>query len=95
MIDDGAFLACALTSVTLPESLTIIGQAAFEATGLSEITIPANVSVIKDEAFYDCVNLKAFNVVEANEYYCSVDGVLFSKDKADLRAFRPPKGPNT
>ena len=93
VIDDGAFLACALTSVTLPESLTIIGQAAFEATGLSEITIPANVSVIKDEAFYDCVNLKAFNVVEANEYYCSVDGVLFSKDKTDLHAFPTAKGP--
>lgn len=51
------------------------------------INIGANVLHIDYQAFYDCQFLKAINVDENNENYCSVDGVLYNKDKTELMVF--------
>ena len=60
-IKDYAFYnSTALQSITLPETLTEIGEGSFEGcTGLTSIAIPANVATINDYAFAGCTNLSA------------------------------------
>lgn len=48
------------------------------------IYIGKDVRYIADSAFYYCKKLRAVFVDEANEYFCSVDGVLYSKDMTKL-----------
>lgn len=38
-----------------------------------------------------CLNLKAYNIPESNEYYKSIDGVLYSKDMKQLIAYANDK----
>lgn len=48
------------------------------------IHIGKDVQYIADSAFYYCKQLKAVFVDEENPNYCSVDGVLFTKDMKTL-----------
>lgn len=48
------------------------------------IHIGKDVRYIANSAFYYCKQLKAVFVHEENPYYCSVDGVLFTKDMKTL-----------
>lgn len=54
-----AFSACSgLTSVTIPNSVTILAIGAFRnCTGLTSVTIPNSNITIGEEAFYGCSNL--------------------------------------
>ena len=81
-----AFAKCTgLTSVTIGNSVTNIGSSAFaECTGLTSVTIPNSVTSIGERAFYKCSSLTSINVASDNSNYCSVDGVLFNKDKTTL-----------
>lgn len=81
-----------LQSVKFPESLTSIDYAAFSScTNLTEINIPKNVNSIGSLAFTSSVNLEKIIVAEENEYYASVDNVLFNKDMTDLLIYAPKK----
>ena len=87
-----AFQYCSkLVNVKLPDSLKKIYEGAFnECTNLKTITIPKNVDYIThggDTPFYRLPNLTAFNVDEENEYFTSIDGVLYDKDVTTLIAY--------
>ncbi len=78
-----AFHSCtSLTSVTIPDNVTSVGEYAFnECSSLTTINVGGSVQFIGGWAFFDCPSLVSINVSENNELYCSIDGVLFSKDK--------------
>jgi hypothetical protein len=84
-----AFSGCSgLSSIFIPNSITDIGGGAFFAcSDLAFITIPSSVMNIGELAFTDCTNLTAIDVDVANEYYCSIDGVLYNKDQTILVSY--------
>ena len=55
-----------VTEITLPESLTTIGNSAFsDCDGLTSITLPASVTTIGEKAFSDCDGLTSITLPES------------------------------
>ena len=74
-------------------ALTEISAGAFRrCPELQSITLPAQVSVIGEAAFIGCYSLTAVNVVDENNTFASVDGVLFSKNLQKLVLYPLAKG---
>ena len=70
-----------LHEITLPPSVTSIGNGAFSCClHLQEIILPSNIMSIGDAAFWGCSNLQEINVAESNKFYRNIDGVLYTKD---------------
>lgn len=62
-IGNSAFADCyALTSVTIPNSVTSIGDKAFYRCGLTSVTIPYSVTSIGEWAFWKCSSLTSVNI---------------------------------
>ena len=82
-IGTGSFYGSALTQVTIPNSVTSIGQQAFNTCNhLKQINIGSGVTNIGGS--FVCDSLVHINVDEGNTTYSSEDGVLFNKDKTRL-----------
>ncbi len=64
--------------------VAIESQAFYNCNYLTSVSIPKTVTNIGNVAFAYCSSLTSISVDAANEYYCSVDGVLFNKDKTTL-----------
>lgn len=74
-----------LESISLPDSLTTIGQWAFKDTKLTEVTIPKGITDIGGYAFEGCYSLTRFTVDPENTVYSNdATGVLLSKDQTEL-----------
>ncbi len=81
-------LSHSLTSITIPDSVTNIGKDAFEyLDSLTNVTIGKRVAHIGDRSISGCNSLSAIHVDARNAMYCSVDGILFSKDRSVLARF--------
>lgn len=85
-IGSHAFSFCsALKELILPDSLSTIGARAFTGCDmLTTVTVPKGVSFISGPPFLGCSSLREILVAEGNPAYCSVDGILFSKDRTLL-----------
>ena len=69
----------AKTSVTIPNSVTSIGESAFSGcSGLTSVTMPNNVTSIAWSAFSNCSGLTSIDVASENTHYSSIDGVLYN-----------------
>lgn len=67
LISNGTLIAFAdadLTSYTISENITTIGQYAFSSCSLSSITIPTSVKTIDSSAFYECRELADITIPE-------------------------------
>lgn len=82
-VDDGAFAySDYLEEINISNNVTWVGNFAFRnATNLNEIKIGRAVRGIAVNAFEKCVALKNIEVDSSNQYYRSIDGNLYSKDK--------------
>ena len=91
-IGNGVFVGCrALTSIAIPDSVTSIGEKAFYfCENLTKINIPHSVKNIHGSAFNSCGNL-IITVDGNNNYYSSIDGVLFNKNKTKIIAYAKDK----
>jgi hypothetical protein len=85
-IRDFAFEFCgSLTNLTIGNSVTTIGESAFAwCTNLTSITIPNSVTSIGWFAFSACSGLTNINVDANNQFYSSMDRVLFDKSQSTL-----------
>jgi hypothetical protein len=87
-IGDGAFSYSFLASVSIPNSVTNIGQNAFNGCWrLTNLIIPASVIGIGDEAFAWCDDLTNISVATGNACYVSVGGVLYNQTETTLIQF--------
>jgi hypothetical protein len=73
-------------NMVVEEGVTHIGDFLFERSSchLQSVIIPASVASIGENAFTGCYQLTSIKVAPDNTRYCSVDDVVFSKDKTTL-----------
>ncbi len=81
----------ALKTITIKEGKLqkITGYAISHCYALETINLPKNVKSV--DLLEMCTGFKEFVVSEDNPHICSIDGVLFSKDKKTLLYFPPGK----
>ena len=85
-IGSNAFRGCsALTSITVPDSVSSIGSNAFRGcNALTSITVPDSVTSIEPSAFYDCDSLTSITVDEGNSVYHSAWNCLIKTEDNKL-----------
>jgi hypothetical protein len=89
---ESAFQGSRLSSITLPESLTTIGDWALgDCPNLTTLAIPRNVTNISTSAFNLCTGLTAFEVAPENPVYVSADDILYNIDKTTIVRYPPNK----
>ena len=87
-----AFYKCSsVTSINIPSGVTSIESGTFErCSSLTSINIPEGVISIVGNAFSECSSLTEIKVDEKNQNYIDDNGVLYTKDKKEIRKF--PEG---
>lgn len=82
-----------LQNIIIPDSVTSIGFGALGYCDLRFISIPASVTYIDQINFnYGNINLAYIDVDPDNPSYCSINGVLFNKEKTELLCYPNKKG---
>lgn len=90
-IGDEAFAGCSLKKVIFPSNLAYIGAGAFDRCQIEHVTIPSGTKHIGVRAFAPdlppypgTINGKNIVVDPSNQYFVSIDGVVYSKDLAQV-----------
>ncbi len=84
--------------LVLPDSVTVLGYGAFaECYYISKVVLPANLQMIYGYSYYVtdtpeqpfdlCISLEAYEIAESNQFFKTVDGVLYSKDGKTLYSY--------
>lgn len=74
-----------LTSVSLPNSVTSIGNHAFSGwDSLTSINLPNSITCISGNPFCSCNHLRAIRVSPTHPFLATIDGVLFEKSTKTL-----------
>jgi hypothetical protein len=90
-IGEEAFYQNACISITLPNTLTTLGDHAFyRCHQIKQITLPAETVSIGSNPFFRCSALESIHVESRNPNYCDVDGVLYDAAVSTLIAY--PEG---
>lgn len=91
-IDSRAFNRCFNANyLALSPDLSIIGSEAFSfCSKLKNVRLGPLVKVIDPSAFNNCSLLTEFNVEDENDFFTSIEGILYNKDKSVL--VRCPEG---
>lgn len=93
-VEENMFWHCYdLESVVLGEGIEHIGDSAFVHCGsLRSIDLPSTLRVIDGQPFYLCDLLETLAISESNQFFKTVDDVLFSKDGSILYCYPGGKG---
>ncbi len=84
----GAFAGCnEVREVVLPDTMKSLSSNIFSCQKLKQLKIPASVHTIGNSLTKFCTELDAIEVDPANQYYTSVDGVLYDKNVSVLINF--------
>ncbi|MCK4552240.1 MAG: leucine-rich repeat protein, partial [Tenericutes bacterium] len=85
-IDNWAFYECAnLENVDLPETVTTLGESIFGfCDSMTSIYLQDSIVSIGPSLFFGSENFMSIEVSETNDYFSSLDGVLFNKDKTEI-----------
>ncbi len=87
-IGSGAFTGYMGTELTVPDGITEIQYSAFTTCkNLERVNIGKDVASFGSSAFSDCQNLKHIEVSAENTVFCSIDGIVYSKDVSVLVYF--------
>ena len=87
VLKSGSLRSNNFSSIDLPETLTTIENNVFyHCNNLRNLYIPKNVNFIGDVNFYQNY-MESFIVDENNQFFSSVNGVLFSKDQTKIISF--------
>lgn len=76
-----------LKAVSIPDSITELGDGLFSESGLETLTLGKSITKIDSGAFSACEKLEAILVNDENPVYFSVDGVLFEKNDSAENAW--------
>ena len=74
------------TAISIPNSVTSIGEVALSDMILTSLTIPKNVAVLGDGAL-EAIEVPGYTVAEGNPFYVAKGGVLFNKSMTKLLEF--------
>lgn len=93
--DQNVFVWCtSLSQIEWPDNDGFtLGLGLFQFCTFRTITLPANLTYFTGTIFSRCENLAEILVDEANPYYQSIDGVVYSKDRKTIVAY--PGGKET
>ena len=77
-IGDAAFYDKPVSTIIVSEGIVSIGDDAFgNCKNLSTIAFPSTMVLLGYDRFYGCTSLCSINVADKNNYYFTIDGVLY------------------
>jgi len=86
-IENQGHCSCGIVDLTIPDSITVIGNDAFDGCEkLHSVNLGNSVSSIGDRPFYGCYALGIINVSEDNTSYKSINNCLIEIDTKTLIA---------